>query len=127
MLVGEGASVGEGARIDGPAVIGPGATVGAGAIVKQSVLLAGRRGARRTALLVGAVVRAARPPGRRLRAVEPPVEVLWWRDCPSWERAIELVREEMAAPGSTPERCEVTRDRDRGGRARARGSSARRR
>jgi NDP-sugar pyrophosphorylase family protein len=40
VLLGEGASVGSGARIDGPAVIGPGANVGANAIVKGSVLLA---------------------------------------------------------------------------------------
>jgi mannose-1-phosphate guanylyltransferase/mannose-1-phosphate guanylyltransferase/phosphomannomutase len=41
VLLGDGASVGEGARIDGPAVIGPGASVGAGAVVKESVVLAG--------------------------------------------------------------------------------------
>lgn len=43
----------------------------------------------------------------------PAVEILWWRGCPSWERAIELVREEMAAagldPGSLKER-EITTD-----------------
>jgi hypothetical protein len=27
------------------------------------------------------------------------VEVLWWRECPSWERAIEIVREEITAAG----------------------------
>jgi len=27
---------------------------------------------------------------------EPPsVELLWWRECPSWERAIEMLREQM--------------------------------
>jgi hypothetical protein len=32
--------------------------------------------------------------------VKPPdVELLWWRECPSWERALEMVREEMAAAG----------------------------
>jgi hypothetical protein len=32
----------------------------------------------------------------------PAVEILWWRGCPSWEDAIELVREEMAAAGLDP-------------------------
>jgi len=35
------------------------------------------------------------------------VELLWWRECPSWERASELVREEMAALGLDPEALEV--------------------
>ena len=39
VLVGEGASVGEGVRIDGPCVIGDGARVGEGARIKQSLLL----------------------------------------------------------------------------------------
>ena len=39
VLLGEGATIEEGARIDGPVVIGPGASVGAEAIVKESVLL----------------------------------------------------------------------------------------
>jgi hypothetical protein len=30
------------------------------------------------------------------------VELLWWRGCPSWERAIEIVREQMAAVGLDP-------------------------
>jgi mannose-1-phosphate guanylyltransferase/mannose-1-phosphate guanylyltransferase/phosphomannomutase len=54
VLVGDGASVGEGARIDGPVVIGPGVSVGAGAIVKGSVLLAGAEVADE-AVLVGSV------------------------------------------------------------------------
>ncbi len=37
----------------------------------------------------------------------PRVELLWWSGCPSWEEAIELVREEMAATGLDPERLEV--------------------
>jgi mannose-1-phosphate guanylyltransferase/mannose-1-phosphate guanylyltransferase/phosphomannomutase len=41
VLLGEGATVGTGARIDGPAVVGPGVSVGANAIVKRSVLLPG--------------------------------------------------------------------------------------
>ena len=35
------------------------------------------------------------------------VELLWWRGCPSWEAAIELVREEMQAAGLDPEALEV--------------------
>ncbi|HEY8001360.1 MAG: hypothetical protein ACHQJ5_04340 [Vicinamibacteria bacterium] len=31
------------------------------------------------------------------------VELLWWRGCPSWERAIEIVREQMAVAGLDPE------------------------
>lgn len=39
---------------------------------------------------------------------EPPrVELLWWSGCPSWERAIEMTREEMAAVGLDPETLEV--------------------
>jgi hypothetical protein len=37
----------------------------------------------------------------------PRVELLWWAGCPSWEEAVELVREEMAAAGLDPERLEV--------------------
>lgn len=29
----------------------------------------------------------------------PKVELFWWRGCPSWERALELVRAEMRAAG----------------------------
>lgn len=29
----------------------------------------------------------------------PRVEFLWWRECPSWERALSELREEMAAQG----------------------------
>lgn len=54
VLLGDGATVGEGARVDGPAVIGPGASVGAGAILKESVLLAGAELAD-DGVLVGAV------------------------------------------------------------------------
>lgn len=37
----------------------------------------------------------------------PRVELLWWRGCPSWELAGELVREEMAAAGLDPGALEV--------------------
>lgn len=35
------------------------------------------------------------------------VELLWWRGCPSWEQAIEIVREQMAAAGVDPGTLEV--------------------
>ncbi|HKG34915.1 MAG TPA: hypothetical protein VKA89_00590 [Solirubrobacterales bacterium] len=31
--------------------------------------------------------------------MEPAVEFLWWRECPSWERALTIVREEMERAG----------------------------
>jgi hypothetical protein len=30
---------------------------------------------------------------------DPTVELLWWRECPSWAKAIAIVREEMEAAG----------------------------
>ena len=39
---------------------------------------------------------------------QPHVEVLWWRGCPSWEEAIALTREEMAAAGLDPGELTVT-------------------
>ncbi|MQA75315.1 MAG: hypothetical protein GEU88_13395 [Solirubrobacterales bacterium] len=42
----------------------------------------------------------------------PAVEVLWWRACPSWREAIELVREEMAALALDPAQLRVTEVRD---------------
>ena len=37
-------------------------------------------------------------------AVSPPtVELLWWDGCPSWERAIEELRDEMSAAGLEPD------------------------
>jgi hypothetical protein len=27
--------------------------------------------------------------------MEPDIEFLWWRECPSWKRGLEIVREEM--------------------------------
>lgn len=35
------------------------------------------------------------------------MELLWWAGCPSWEQALHLVREEMAAAGLDPELLEV--------------------
>lgn len=33
---------------------------------------------------------------------QPLVELLWWRGCPSWEQALGVVREQMAAAGMDP-------------------------
>jgi hypothetical protein len=40
------------------------------------------------------------------------IELLWWRGCPSWERAIELVGEQMTAAGLDPGSLEVREVRD---------------
>ena len=42
----------------------------------------------------------------------PQIELLWWRGCPSWEQAIELVREEMEGAGLDPEDLRVREVRD---------------
>jgi hypothetical protein len=39
---------------------------------------------------------------------QPRLEVLWWRGCPSWRRAIETVRDEMASAGLDPSELTVT-------------------
>lgn len=36
-------------------------------------------------------------------APAPRVELLWWSGCPSWESAVELVREEMESLGLDPD------------------------
>jgi hypothetical protein len=36
------------------------------------------------------------------------VELLWWRGCPSWERALQTVRAEMKAAGLDPSTIKVT-------------------
>ena len=41
-------------------------------------------------------------------APKPHVELLWWQQCPSWERALAMVREEMEAAGLDPADLEVT-------------------
>jgi hypothetical protein len=38
----------------------------------------------------------------------PEIELLWWRECPSWERALAIVREEMEAVGLDPRSLAVT-------------------
>jgi hypothetical protein len=35
------------------------------------------------------------------------VELLWWRGCPSWERALQILRAEMTAAGLDPGTIEV--------------------
>jgi hypothetical protein len=37
----------------------------------------------------------------------PRVELLWWRECPSWERALAMLREAMLAAGLDPDAVEV--------------------
>src|SRR5215210_7106381 len=37
----------------------------------------------------------------------PTVELLWWEGCPGWERALEIVREEMSALGLDPGAIDV--------------------
>ena len=37
----------------------------------------------------------------------PNIELLWWRECPSWERALAELREEMTALGLDPGSVEV--------------------
>ena len=38
----------------------------------------------------------------------PAIELLWWRECPSWQRALAMVREEMEAAGLDPDSLVVT-------------------
>jgi hypothetical protein len=38
----------------------------------------------------------------------PQIELLWWEGCPSWERAIAILREEAKAAGLDPGTIEVT-------------------
>lgn len=39
---------------------------------------------------------------------KPEIELLWWRECPSWERAIEMLREQMRELGLDPSALRVT-------------------
>jgi len=38
----------------------------------------------------------------------PQIELLWWRECPSWEGAIEMLRGQMEDLGLDPEALRVT-------------------
>jgi hypothetical protein len=40
-------------------------------------------------------------------ASQPRVELLWWRGCPSWERALEMLREAMEEGDLDPDSVEV--------------------
>ena len=37
----------------------------------------------------------------------PRVEFLWWRECPSWERALGMLREAMSTAGLDPQAIEM--------------------
>jgi hypothetical protein len=37
----------------------------------------------------------------------PRIELLWWRGCPSWDRALEELREAVESAGLDPSRVEV--------------------
>ncbi|MFN8159920.1 MAG: hypothetical protein U0R52_02590 [Solirubrobacterales bacterium] len=50
----------------------------------------------------------------------PKVQLLWWRGCPSWERALAMLRAEMEARGIGEESLEVVEIRD-GEQARSHG------
>ena len=39
--------------------------------------------------------------------MERDIEFLWWRECPSWERALEALRAEMARLGIEEDRLRV--------------------
>ncbi len=41
-----------------------------------------------------------------MSALAPRVEFYWWRECPSWERALARLREDMAELGLDPESIE---------------------
>jgi mannose-1-phosphate guanylyltransferase len=55
LLIGEGATIEPGSRLDGPVVVGPGSVVGAGAQIRESVLLPGAE-VPADALVAGAIV-----------------------------------------------------------------------
>jgi hypothetical protein len=40
--------------------------------------------------------------------MQPAVEFFWWRECPSWERALQMLREEMDAAGLPGEALVLT-------------------
>jgi hypothetical protein len=40
-------------------------------------------------------------------AERPRIELLWWRECPSWERALAMLREAVVEHGLDPESVEV--------------------
>lgn len=38
----------------------------------------------------------------------PKIEFLWWEECPSWDRALEMLREAMREEGLDPESVALT-------------------
>jgi hypothetical protein len=38
----------------------------------------------------------------------PRIDFLWWADCPSWERALTILRERLVAAGFDPEAVAIT-------------------
>jgi hypothetical protein len=49
----------------------------------------------------------------------PQVELLWWEGCPSWQRALDMVRDEMARVGLAADAIdviEITSEADAAGR-----------
>src|SRR5215218_10530946 len=44
----------------------------------------------------------------------PTVELLWWEGCPSWERALAILRDEMSSLGLEPDSVEVREVRTEG-------------
>jgi len=40
-------------------------------------------------------------------ASPPRIELLWWKECPSWERALEMLREALEEAGLDPDSIEV--------------------
>jgi hypothetical protein len=38
----------------------------------------------------------------------PEIEFLWWEECPSWDRALTMLREEMSAAGIEPDSIRMT-------------------
>ena len=41
-------------------------------------------------------------------AAVPKIEFLWWEECPSWDRALEMLREAMREQGLDPESVSLT-------------------
>ncbi len=53
-----------------------------------------------------------------MQTVATDIELLWWRGCPSWERTLAMLREEMAAQGLGEERLGVIEIEDEAAAAR---------
>ena len=42
----------------------------------------------------------------------PKIEFLWWEECPSWEKALEMLREGMREAGLDPDSIEAVKIKD---------------